>query len=261
VLSVERASSNTLHATVHTAHTELLPIVEQQLRRLFDLDTDPRQVAAHLARDPLFLSVIERQPGLRVPGAWDGLELCVRAILGQQITVQAATALCTQLVQSHGVPLPRQLAQSHVTHLFPSAQQLAVADLSMLKMPGARRSALTTLANAVRETPHVLAARETLPDTIRALCTLRGIGPWTAHYIALRWLREADAFPEGDVALLRALGLLLNRPVNARELVAYVEQFRPYRAYAVLHLWSSLAHAPERTQPKRTRLKPQSGAS
>lgn len=261
VLSVEQVAPNQLRATVHTTSDHVLPHIERKLRALFDLDSDPHAIALQLARDAALAPLLTARPGLRVPGAWDGLELCVRAILGQQITVSAATQLCSQLVHAHGTPLAPELVTPFVTHTFPSAQTLANADLSMLKMPGARRNSIALLARAVLGTPRVLQPQDTLEQTITTLCTLRGIGPWTAHYIALRWHREADAFPVGDVALIRALGVLLERDVSARELSVYAERWRPYRAYAVLHLWSSLADAAPRVRTKRAPLKRRLGAT
>jgi 3-methyladenine DNA glycosylase/8-oxoguanine DNA glycosylase len=169
-------------------------------------------------------------PGLRVPGAWDGFELCVRAILGQQISVARASTLAGELVRAWGVPL-REPSGS-LTHLFPDPATVADAGgetvARRLGMPRARGHAIATLAAALAggavslETPY--------PELVPRLVELPGIGPWTAEYIAMR-LGHGDAFPAGDLWLRRALDL------DERALGKRAERWRPYRAYAALHLW------------------------
>jgi AraC family transcriptional regulator of adaptative response / DNA-3-methyladenine glycosylase II len=206
----------------------LLSTVER-VRRLFDLEADPSRIGAHLEKDPALKPLVTARPGLRVPGAWDPFELSVRAILGQQVTVKGATTLAARLVERFGTPLPSP--SGGLTHLFPPAARLASAELAGLGLPKARAGAIRALADATEDAARGLWAPAALEDAVERLCALPGIGPWTAQYIAMRALGEPDAFPEGDLGLRRALG------VEAAELVARSERWRPWRAYAAMHLW------------------------
>lgn len=238
-VSVVRGPGDSLKATIRVSQLAALPTVIARLRRVFDLAADIQAIEAHLSEDPLLARLVAARPGLRVPGAWDGLELSVRAILGQQISVSAATGLAARLVRDYGEPLPIELQQEGVTHLFPSAERLA-RDLSLLPMPRARSGALSALAAALLDEPQLLEPRESLGESIRCLCALRGVGEWTAHYIAMRQLREPDALPSGDVGLLRALGRLDGgERATPAALLARAERWRPWRSYATLHLWMS----------------------
>jgi AraC family transcriptional regulator of adaptative response / DNA-3-methyladenine glycosylase II len=226
--------------------------LERKLRDLLDCDADPRAIDAVLSRDPLLAASVRRRPGLRVPGAVDGFELAVRAILGQQVSVAGARTLAGRLAVRCGPPL----AAPHgtLTHAFPSAAELAAANLDGLGLTGARIRALHALAEAVaagrisldssRAAP---AAPEAARDaaaraaaTCAALVELPGIGPWTAAYIAMRALRSADAFPAADLGLRNAFARA-NLAADPRAIEARAEAWRPWRAYAVLHLWMSLA--------------------
>ena len=180
------------------------------------------------------------RPGLRAPGAWDGFELAVRAVLGQQISVAAATALAGRIAREHGQPLPEALREAApgLSHVFPAARRLARADLSGLPMPRARSAALETLARAAAEDPALFEPRGDLDSAVRRLKALPGIGEWTAQYIAMRQLREPDAFPGGDVGLLRAMAGPDGRRPSPAALLARAEAWRPWRAYAALHLWT-----------------------
>jgi AraC family transcriptional regulator of adaptative response / DNA-3-methyladenine glycosylase II len=241
IVSVSPAPCNRLAVTLHMQSDAAMPAILARVRNVFDLSADPRAIAEHLSRDPDLAPRVAARPGLRVPGAWDGFELAVRAILGQQITVHAATALAARLARDHGAPLPASLAgvETGITHLFPSAEAIARADLTSLPMPRARSSALSALARAAADDPTLFAPGHDLEAAVRRLCALQGLGPWTAQYIALRALREPDAFPAADVGLQRALlgpdGL---RP-SAADLLARAEAWRPWRAYAALHLWTT----------------------
>ena len=150
--------------------------------------------------------LVAARPGLRVPGAWDGFELAVRAIFGQQITVPAATRLLGRLVQAHGAPLPAAMRDGEgLSHLFPSPARLAGADLAALGMPSARAMAVTSLAQAIAADPAIFSRGASLEEAIAKLRALPGIGEWTAQYIAMRELREPDAFPAADIGLMRAM--------------------------------------------------------
>lgn len=211
-----------------------------RVRAMFDLDTDPRAVFDGLGRDPLTATLVARRPGLRMPGAFDGFELAVRAILGQQVSVAAATRLAGRLVAAFGTPLTpeEQGEESGLTHLFPTPEQLLEAEISLvLNMPRTRGRAIQGLAAAMRATPDLFAPGGRLDDTVSRLKALPGIGEWTAHYVAMRAMAQADAFPAGDVGLMRALDIGAGRPSRAG-LLARAEAWRPWRAYAAIHLWA-----------------------
>ena len=214
---------------------ELLPLVSR-VRRLFDLDADPSKISAHLRRDPLLAKGIRKRPHLRVPGAWDGFELAVRAILGQQVTVKGATTLSGRLVTKLGLAVGAD-ALDGLTHFFPTPAEVVEADLADLGLPRARFETIRSVAVAMRDEPHLLDAWSNLEDGIARLTAIPGIGAWTAHYIAMRAAREPDAFPAGDLALRRRLTVRSICP-TAREVEARAERWRPFRAYAAMHLWS-----------------------
>jgi len=215
------------------------PEIIARLRRMFDLDADLPRIHQQLAVDPLMARLIAERPGLRVPGAWDGLELAIRAVLGQQITVSAAIKLAGKLVAQYGEALSSPL--SGLTHVFPEAAVLAAADLATLGMPKSRGRTLSGVAQALLDDPLLFESNR--DGGVARLLALWGIGDWTAQYIALRQLREPDAFPSGDVGLINALAALEGGPVTARELLARAEAWRPCRAYAAQVLWTSLSRS------------------
>jgi 3-methyladenine DNA glycosylase/8-oxoguanine DNA glycosylase len=192
-----------------------------------------------LGRDPLLAPLVAARPGLRVPGTWDPFELSVRAILGQQVSVRGARTLAGRLVAAFGRPLPGGGADG-LTHLFPAPAALAAADLSGIGIPVARAAAIRTLAAAVSMGRIELTAARGLEDFETRLCALPGIGPWTAQYVALRAFGEPDAFPAGDLGLRRALEAA-RVPAGAAALRERALSWSPFRAYATLHLWNSLA--------------------
>jgi AraC family transcriptional regulator of adaptative response / DNA-3-methyladenine glycosylase II len=240
VLVVELAEKNCLRATVRFPILKSLPAIIARVRRIFDLAADPVTIGAHLSQDPMLRALVAARPGLRVPGAWDGFELAVRAILGQQVTVSAATKLVGKLVASYGERLGDVADLDRgLTHVFPTPRQLVGADLAAIGMPKARRLALSSLAAAVVADPLILGPRRTLDEAVGQLRALPGIGEWTAQYIAMRELREPDAFPAADVGLMRALSALGSVQPSPAALLAHAERWRPWRAYAALHLWAS----------------------
>jgi AraC family transcriptional regulator of adaptative response / DNA-3-methyladenine glycosylase II len=180
---------------------------------------------------------VRRQPGLRTPGGWDPFEIAVRAILGQQISVAAARGLAAKLVALSTRPL--YLGDGALTHAFPTAQQLAAADLSAIGMPAARRTALISLARAAVADPKIFEAANTLEESIARLRSIPGIGEWTAQYIALRGLHHPDAFPASDIGILRNAEQLFGKRLSPAQLLARSEQWRPWRGYAAQHLWSA----------------------
>jgi AraC family transcriptional regulator of adaptative response / DNA-3-methyladenine glycosylase II len=221
---------------------DLYPLVER-VRRMLDLDADPTAIGTHLAKDRALAPFIAQRPGLRVPAAWDPFELAVRAVLGQQVSVAAATTLSGRLVERFGTAHP--VGERHgVPRLFPSAATLAAAGedgLAKLGMPGARARGLAAFARAVAEGEVSLGPAADLESAVTAMCAVPGIGPWTAHYVALRGLGEPDAFPASDLGLRKALAPPGDKPLSEAELLKRAERWRPWRGYAAIHLWSSLA--------------------
>lgn len=212
---------------------KLLPDIVQRTRRMFDLDADLRPVHAALSASRLLKTGIARRPGLRVPGSWDGFELAVRAVIGQQVSVAAATTLTRRLVENYGVL--RSGAPEGLDRVFPGPEVLAAATLDGIGLPQSRINTLRGLAQAVLAGDVDFSAGQDLPDFVASITKLRGIGPWTAHYIAMRALRNPDAFPAGDLVLQQMLGG--ERRLSERETEAASQGWRPWRAYSVLHLW------------------------
>ena len=246
VVAVEPAAGNALRAAIRFPRLSALPTIIARLRRVFDLAADPQAINALLAEDRTLAPLIAARPGLRVPGAWDGFELAVRAVLGQQITVAAAVGLAGKLVTRYGLPLTDGLEAEGLTHVFPHPERLASADLTTLGMPRSRAATIASLAGAVVADPQVLGAGRSLTECVDQLRALPGIGDWTAQYIAMRELREPDAFPAGDIGLLRALTDADGKRPTPRALLARAERWRPWRAYAAQHLWAGLSGFPKR---------------
>jgi AraC family transcriptional regulator of adaptative response / DNA-3-methyladenine glycosylase II len=231
-----------LRVTVRFPRLELLPRIIARIRRAFDLGADPVAISAALARDPALAPLVAARPGLRVPGAWDGLEIAIRAVLGQQITVAAATTLAARLVATLGTGVADRTDVPGLTHTFPSPRRIVFEAVAPLGLPRARAATIAALAAAALADPGLFDARQDLDDAIARFRSLPGIGEWTAQYVAMRVLRESDAFLAADVALQRILAIDGKRP-GARELLARAEAWRPWRAYAVLHFWTAEAGA------------------
>ena len=232
---------NHLEATIRFPRVTALLAIVARLRRLFDLDADIQTIGAHLSGDSALAPLIARRPGLRTPGAWDGFELAVRAILGQQITVVGARQLAVKIVARAGTDIaPDVSGDERLARVFPSAARMAKTDLSTLGMPRARIGALVALAQAVAADPKLIEPAGSYEETIARLLALPGFGPWTAQYWALRALRDSDAFPAADVALLRSpLVSEDGKRPTPKALLARAESWRPWRAYAAQHLWTA----------------------
>ena len=213
--------------------------------RLFDADADPATIAAHLSADPLLAPLVARRPGLRVPGAWDPFETAVRTILGQQVSVKAARTLAARLVTRFGRELTDRPASRGLTHLFPRPVDLADADVAAIGLPAERAGAIRALAREVARSRLDLGPATSLEEAERRLAAIPGVGPWTASAIALRSLGEPDAFPAGDLALRKALAGSAGLP-SAAAAEARARAWRPWRAYALLHLWTDLAQREDR---------------
>jgi AraC family transcriptional regulator of adaptative response / DNA-3-methyladenine glycosylase II len=221
-----------------------LPAVLGRVRALFDLTARPDVIAKHLKKDALLASAVRANPGLRVPGAFDGFEMGVRAILGQQVTVKAATTIASRLVAAFGDPIVTPFAELH--RLTPTAGRLAAASIDDIARHGviaARSKSIIALAQAQKSAGLALdgGAHHSPDESIRRLAELPGIGEWTAHYIAMRALRWPDAFPSDDIAVRNSLG-----GVTAREAELMSQRWRPWRSYALMHVW--------RNAPLRSRM-------
>jgi AraC family transcriptional regulator, regulatory protein of adaptative response / DNA-3-methyladenine glycosylase II len=230
-----------LVAHVSMSLAKRLTTVVSRLRVLFDLDAQPQVIAEHLAKDAKLRRLVAKQPGLRLPGAFDPFEMAVRAVLGQQVSVKGATTLCGRLVDTFGTPvkLDEKVDDPDLRALFPTAAELARVPVSAIRsigLPEARARTITTLANAVASGRVDLTGGAGPEATIAELETLPGIGPWTAHYLAMRAMHWPDAFVAGDLGVKKALGTTGTRAAEER-----AASWSPWRAYAVMFLWSSLS--------------------
>nr|WP_281349074.1 AlkA N-terminal domain-containing protein [Microvirga thermotolerans] len=234
------AEKESLEASIRFPDVDALPAIVARVRRVFDLGADIMTVTGHLAQDPRLAPLVAARPGLRVPGGWEGFEVAMRAILGQQVSVEAGRRLVSRLARICGTPVPDpQGGDDGLALAFPTAEQVLAADLSPLGMPNARKAALKAVAEAAAADPDLFRPLASVEETVARLCAIRGIGEWTAQYIALRAVREPDAFPASDVGLLRsAAGEGGLRPSPA-ELRKRAEAWRPWRAYAAQHLWAA----------------------
>jgi 3-methyladenine DNA glycosylase/8-oxoguanine DNA glycosylase len=222
------ADGSGLEVRVPSASPQSLPGVLERLRRAFDLDADLAAIGRGLAaRDARLAARLDGRPAPRVPRAYDPFELAVRAILGQQVSVAAATTLAGRLVRAFGAPLDHP--SGGLTHAFPSPERLARADVAAIGMPRGRGRAIEALAEAVA--CGVVRFDGPAEAVAASLVTLPGIGRWTADYVAMRALGDPDAFPSGDLGLQRALGL------GEKDLSRAAEAWRPWRAYAAMLLW------------------------
>jgi AraC family transcriptional regulator of adaptative response / DNA-3-methyladenine glycosylase II len=218
-----------LHVAVSVSLASVLPPVLSRVKTLMDLSCNPAEVAAALGR------LAARRPGLRVPGAFDGFEVAVRAILGQQVTVAGARTVAGRFAAALDDPIETPFAS--LTTLFPTAARVADASpylITRLGVPGSRARTIVALARRVADGDLVLTPHADLEATLERLRALPGVGEWTAQYIAMRALAWPDAFPHTDLGVMKALG-----EKDARRVLEAGETWRPWRAYAVMHLWHS----------------------
>jgi len=231
-ITLAAGGADHLRAQITFPALRALPEIVARLRGLLDLGADPGPIAAVLACDPRLAPAIARRPGLRLPGAWDAFETAVRVILAQQVSLTAARGLAGRLAALYGQPVESGIAG--LTALFPEPARLVAARETLsrdLNMPRARAAAIVGLAEALLAAPDLLDRGQGLEAAVARLTAIPGIGPWTAQCIALMALGEPDAFPPQDVGLQRAAGL------DGRALAAAAEAWRPWRAYAAIHLW------------------------
>ena len=217
------ADAGALELSVHGGAASDLPSICSQVRRMFDLDADPARITAVLSRDPLLRGHVARYPGLRIAGTWDVFESGVRAIVGQRISVAAGRVILGRLIERVGEHCGQDSAR--LDRLFPTAAAVAVANLEGLGLPQARADALRNFASAMRD--------GAMP---RVLTQMRGVGAWTAGYIALRGLGDPDAFPSGDL-VLRQQAAPGAAALDRKALEERAETWRPFRGYAAFHLW------------------------
>ncbi|MDQ6856613.1 MAG: helix-turn-helix domain-containing protein [Candidatus Dormibacteraeota bacterium] len=209
----------------------------ERCRRLFDVDADPQAIASVLCADPLLAPLVACQPGLRVPGCVDAEEIAVRAVLGQQVSVARATGLASRLTEQLGEPVPRP--RHGVTRLFPTSVAIADADLAGLGLTTERAGTLRRLAAALAGGDIDLGAGCDRREVVAQLQAIRGIGEWTATYIAMRALRDPDAFPAGDLGLRQSFARIGGG--DAASLRERAQRWRPWRAYATVQLWNHLS--------------------
>jgi DNA-3-methyladenine glycosylase II len=216
------------------------------LARVFDIHADPAAIRAGLGDDPWLGPLVEAAPGLRVPGAWSGFELVIRAIVGQQVSVKAATTIVGRLVERVGKPIEGH-PHARTAWRFPAPADLAAADLTGIGMPGKRIAALQGFAAAVAsgevaiERQDTAATNGTLDAMRAALLALPGIGPWTVEYVAMRAWRDADAWPATDLVLMQTIAARDPALMRATQQRVRSDAWRPWRAYAAMHLWNEIA--------------------
>ena len=224
-----REGANELVLQVQFPNPRLLLPIVNRVRRMFDLECDPAPMQAHLGSDPLLGPLLRKHPGVRVPGAWDGFELGVRAVVGQQVTLRGATTLLGRIAERYGQPLSES---RELNRAFPTPAALGRTPLDRLGLTRARAATVRRLASAIAGGEIDLRAAATLEETVAALLRIPGVGDWTAQYIAMRACGDLDAFPDGDLGLQRASGC-----DSARSLARLAEPWRPWRAYAAMLLW------------------------
>jgi AraC family transcriptional regulator of adaptative response / DNA-3-methyladenine glycosylase II len=255
---VDRHGAAHVAATVRLTDLRDLSAAVGRCRALLDLDADPMAVDAVLRTDPSLAPLVRRAPGKRVPGAGGGFEIAVRAVLGQQVSVASARGTAARIVKALGEPLAQPFGS--LTHVFPTAEALREAGDPHLPVPAARRKTMRELARRVANGELELDAGADRHETRRLLLEIPGIGPWTTEYIAMRALADTDAFPATDLGVLRGLEArggpgartgaagvtapaapltVAPMPVRAASVVALAERWRPWRAYAVMHLWAA----------------------
>ena len=248
-LSAWRDSEHALQLQLHCPQpTQMLGVVTK-LRRMFDLDANPQSIGDALKQSDVLAPLLRKRPGLRLPGGWDGFEIAVRAILGQQVSVAAARTLATRIVQRYGTPLATPPAPG-LERLFPGPEALADVDLRECGLTTARAATVRGVAQALLDGRIDFRGDQPLEAFVERWVALPGIGEWTAHYMAMRTLSHPDAFPAADLILRRAAAG--NGPeLSTKALTALAEAWRPWRAYAVMHLWRSASDAASATATKR----------
>lgn len=235
-ISAQPTGTNVMKVDVSPSLLPVLPTLQQRLRRLFDLDANPLVIDAQLSANARLAQMVTTTPGIRVPGAMDGFELALRAVIGQQISVKSATTVFGRFVEVFGQPIETPF--SNLDRLAPRAEDIANAslpELIALGLTGKRAQTVHFLARSVADKLIQLSPSADAGEVRGALLALPGIGPWTTEYIAMRALADPDAFPASDLALMKIMGA--DKPA---QLLKEAEAWRPWRAYAAIHVWHSL---------------------
>jgi AraC family transcriptional regulator, regulatory protein of adaptative response / DNA-3-methyladenine glycosylase II len=228
---------------ISDTHPKMIPDIVRRVKRMFDLDADLQAVHSVLRQTPLLASGIKKRPGLRVPGGWDGFEIAVRAVLGQQVSVAGATTLARRLVDTYGEHLAS--SREGLDRAFPNPARLLDAPLERIGLPKTRATTLRTLSAAVLDGRIDFSSGQRLDDFIARFVALPGIGPWTAHYVAMRALSHPDAFPAGDLVLQQVLGVERGKRLTEKQTETCSQAWRPWRVYATLHLWHLSGDTPK----------------
>jgi AraC family transcriptional regulator, regulatory protein of adaptative response / DNA-3-methyladenine glycosylase II len=222
-------SENVLLCKIEFENSRMLIRIVERVRRLFDLDAVPQDIQCQLMKDKSLATLVRQNPGQRLPGSWDGFEIAVRAIVGQQISVKGATTVMGGIAKRYGDSTGYGI-------VFPSPAVVASIDPGELPMPGNRARAIVLMARAVLDGELDPGATNDTTLLVEQLIAIKGIGPWTAQYVAMRALNDPDAFLQGDLVLLRVARQALG--INGeKELIARAERWRPWRAYAGMHIW------------------------
>jgi len=237
VVSLEPVGTH-IQCTLRLESMADLTSAVRQCRRLLDLDADPLSVVEVLSKDRRLANIVKKRPGLRAPGAVDGTELAIQAVLGQQVSLAAARTLASRLVTARGDVI--KIADPTLTHLFPQAEAIAEADLARLGVPATRRATLRALARAVADGTLALDPGADRTETHQQLMRLPGIGEWTAGYIVMRALGDPDTFLPSDLGIKKA-GARLGIGSNPRAISEHAAAWRPWRSYATHQLWASLS--------------------
>jgi AraC family transcriptional regulator of adaptative response / DNA-3-methyladenine glycosylase II len=246
-LSAWPGGDHALRLELHCPQPAQMLGVVGKLRRMFDLDANPQSIADALKESPVLRPMLRKRPGLRLPGGWDGFEIAVRAILGQQVSVAAARTLASRIVQHFGTPVVSPV--SGLERLFPGPEHLVEADLRSVGLTTARAATVRGVAQALLDGRIDFRSEQPLDEFVERWVALPGIGEWTAHYMAMRALSHPDAFPAADLILRRAAAGA-GPELSTKALTALAEAWRPWRAYSVMHLWRSTADVAKPTTRK-----------
>ena len=240
-------ADGSVRLTVHGIATQSLFPLVQRVREMFDLDAPVADISKVIRADRALAKLLRHKSGIRVPGAWDGFELTVRAILGQQVSVKAATTLAGRIANQYGetISLPESVVvpdnELALNRLFPTAQKLARARFNNIGLVSSRAEAIRRVAQAVCNGSVSFDSAQDPEDFCQSLTSIRGVGDWTAQYVAMRALKHPDAFPASDLGLLKAIGVSGNAGI--KELRRRAESWRPWRSYAAMLLWSSSSNS------------------
>jgi AraC family transcriptional regulator of adaptative response / DNA-3-methyladenine glycosylase II len=218
-------------------YSEINQIITR-VRRMFDLDANMVEIAKHFTTDPIINPLFQQFNGLRLPGCWDIFEFSIRAILGQQISVKAATTLAGRIAAKHGEKLA--LEPPNLNLAFPTPKALNNADFTEIGVTKTRHQTLTNWVAYFQDNEAEFQSPIDLSSFEKTLCQIKGIGPWTANYIAMRGLSLPDAFPAADLGIIKALNINENKP-TIKQIAVMAQAWQPWRAYAAIYLWQSLS--------------------